>query len=67
LLTSIVLLIPIIILFFIEKGYPSLIVIIVSTALFSLIVAIATRSKNQEIMLTAAAYAAVMVVFLGRN
>ncbi|MCJ1342656.1 hypothetical protein MMC31_000843 [Peltigera leucophlebia] len=55
LLTSIILLIPIIILFFVEKGYPSLIVIVVSTALFSLIVAIATRSKNQEIMLTAAA------------
>lgn len=56
LIATTVLLIPIIILYFMKnKGFRSLIVIIVSTALFSVIGAIATRCKNHEIMLATAA------------
>ncbi|KAK0508932.1 hypothetical protein JMJ35_008303 [Cladonia borealis] len=66
-ISTIILLVPIIILYFIGNGYPSLIVIVVCTALFSTILAFTTEARNHEVMVAAAAYGAVLVVFLGRG
>lgn len=55
-LSAAILLLPIIILFFIGKGYPSLIVIVVCTALFSMVLAVTTEARNHEVMRAAAAY-----------
>ena len=54
-LSAILLLLPIIILFFIGTGYPALIVIIVCTVLFSVILVIVTDAQDHEIMVAAAA------------
>jgi hypothetical protein len=54
-LSAIILLVPIIIMFFVGKGYPSLVVIIVCTALFSMILAVTTEARNHEVMTAAAA------------
>lgn len=55
-ITAIFLLVPIIILFFIGNGFPSLILIVLCTALFSMIIAYTTEARNHEVMMAAAAY-----------
>jgi ABC-type nitrate/sulfonate/bicarbonate transport system permease component len=59
-LATIILLVPIIIMFFISRG-PSLIVLVVCTALFSMILAVTTDARNHEVMMAAAAYVNYMV------
>ena len=67
LLSSITLLVPIIILFFIGKGYPALAVLIVSTSLFSVLIAVTTEGKNHELMMAAAAYVSLQSHNLAHN
>ena len=62
-LATIILLVPIIIMFFISREYPSLIVLVVCTALFSIILAVATDARNHEVMMAVAAYVDGMVGF----
>ncbi|KAI9716790.1 MAG: hypothetical protein M1812_005130 [Candelaria pacifica] len=54
-LTATLLLVPIIILYFLGPRWQSLVVIVVSTAVFSIVMAIATEGRNHEIMMAAAA------------
>lgn len=58
------LLVPIVIMSFVTDGYKPLIIIIVWTIAFSAITSLLTDAKYSEVLVAAATYAAVMVVFI---
>ncbi|KAH7074966.1 hypothetical protein BKA63DRAFT_325389 [Paraphoma chrysanthemicola] len=64
-LSSILLLAPIVLLYFVKSGFYPLLVIILWTIGFTALTSILTTSRNTEVMMASAAYAAVMVVFPG--
>ncbi|PMD40553.1 hypothetical protein L207DRAFT_633550 [Hyaloscypha variabilis F] len=65
-LSSALLLIPIVILYFVTKGFWPLFIVIIWTILFTALAAFLTSARNTEVMMAAAAYAAVMVVFVSK-
>ncbi|KAF2019534.1 hypothetical protein BU24DRAFT_459199 [Aaosphaeria arxii CBS 175.79] len=54
-ISTITLLVPVIIMFFIGNGFPSLVVVVICTALFSMFLAFTTKAQNHEVMMAAAA------------
>ncbi|KAK4197390.1 hypothetical protein QBC40DRAFT_267662 [Triangularia verruculosa] len=63
-LSACLLLVPMVILSFVKDGFNPLIIIIVWTIAFSVTTSFLTEAKYSEILVAAATYAAVMVVFI---
>ncbi|KAK0707236.1 hypothetical protein B0T21DRAFT_416404 [Apiosordaria backusii] len=64
-ISALLLVTPIVILYFVKDGFLPLVVTVVWTVAFSVLMSIVTQAKNSEIMVASATYAAVMVVFIG--
>ncbi|KAI9931243.1 hypothetical protein ASPWEDRAFT_166809 [Aspergillus wentii DTO 134E9] len=64
LVTSVMLIIPIIILYFVKGGPNPLIIVTICTLAVAVTIAMTTDCKNHEILMAAAAYGAVMIVYL---
>ncbi|KAK4176596.1 hypothetical protein QBC36DRAFT_352055 [Triangularia setosa] len=63
-LSACLLLVPMVILYFVKDGFKPLIIIAVWTIAFSATTSLLTEAKYSEILVAAATYAAVMVVFI---
>jgi hypothetical protein len=66
-ITSALLLVQVIILFFLERRWASLVVVAVSPIMFAGLLSFMPDRKNHEVTVAAAAYGAVLIVFIGKN